>query len=121
MRTFVALSILCCAVALAATDTSLTPVAREDILFLAHFDESLLPEIGNSEGAILPTKITIGGQGFPLGDGRQEAVDLKGIGKCLTFGAEDNYNAREGTIQMWILPKWDLDSYAHCIFFQLVP
>ena len=101
---------------------NLVDVSSEDILYLNHFDTSIESAIGNDEGIKCTGKITTGNQGFPIQKkGRNEALDLNGIGKYLLLLQEQNFNVEQGTLQMWICPQWKNTAYGHCVFFQTVP
>ncbi|MBQ9337115.1 MAG: hypothetical protein IJS14_07465 [Lentisphaeria bacterium] len=98
-------------------------VAPENILFLAHYDQSTEPAAGNTENAQCLARITSGTKGFPFKNGDlQEALDANGYGKYHLMPGKGNFNPVKGTIQMWILPKWSTaKGEAHNAFFQLVP
>lgn len=99
----------------------LTAVSPEDILFLAHFDQRVEPDIGNFQGAYHTAKLSSGTKGFPFLNGaRQEALDLCRGKKVYLLPAKQNFDPEKGTLQMWVLPRWTA-GYAHCVFFQLVP
>ena len=118
MKKLILLSL--CAFGLTAAEP--VKVAPENVLFLAHYDQSTEPAAGNLENAQCPARITSGSAGFPFQNGsRQEALDLNGYGKYHLLPAKGNFDPRKGTIQMWILPKWSLAGEAHSVFFQFVP
>ena len=97
------------------------PVAPENVLFLAHYDQSTEPAAGNTENSRCPAQITRDGAGFPFKNGgRQEALDLNGRDKFHLLPAEGNYDPRTGTIQMWIQPRWPAGADQR-VFFQVVP
>ena len=101
---------------------NLVDVSSDDILYLNHFDVSLESALGNDDSMKCTSKITSGNQGFPIvKKGRNEALDLNGIGKYLLLLAEKNFDVEQGTLQMWVCPKWKNTAYGHCVFFQTVP
>ena len=71
---------------------NLVDVSSDDILYLNHFDVSLESALGNDDSMKCTSKITSGNQGFPIvKKGRNEALDLNGIGKYLLLLAEKNF------------------------------
>ncbi len=98
-------------------------IAPEDILFLAHFNSDLRPELGRHEGmTINQALITGGGSGYGFNDSvpRAEALDVCRDGKYLAFPAEGNFEGGRGTLQLFIKPQWRASGYNHCVFFKLV-
>lgn len=116
MKFFAALLLL----PLALCGAELVKVVPEDVLFLAHFDHSVKPEKGNSANAECLARLSSNNSGFPFGKGKQEALDLSRMGKLYYLDAQGNFSADSGTLQFWVLPKWNVAKYAHCVFFWLL-
>ena len=113
MKFFAALLLL----PLALCGAELVDVAPEDVLLLAHFDHSVKPEAGNAANAESLSRLSSNNSGFPFGKGKQEALDLSRMGKLYYLDAKGNFSADSGTLQFWVLPKWNVAKYAHCVLF----
>ena len=113
MKFFAALLLL----PLVLCGAELVKVVPEDVLFLAHFDHSVKPEKGNSANAECLARLSSNNSGFPFGKGKQEALDLSRMGKLYYLDAKGNFSADSGTLQFWVLPKWNVAKYAHCVLF----
>lgn len=98
----------------------LVKVAPEDVLMLAHFDHSVKLDKGNNENAECLSRLTSNNSGFPFGSGKQEALDLSRMGRIYYLPAKGNFDAASGTLQFWVLPKWNVAKYAHCVMFWLL-
>ncbi|NMA40926.1 MAG: hypothetical protein GX937_12210, partial [Lentisphaerae bacterium] len=98
-------------------------VAQEDILFLAHFNSDVTPEIGNADGMVVnQAQITAGSAGYPFADSvpRPAALDVCRSGKYVAFPAERNFLPSCGTLQFMVKPQWRAGGYNHCVLFKLV-
>ncbi|HQL88139.1 MAG: hypothetical protein BWX73_01002 [Lentisphaerae bacterium ADurb.Bin082] len=98
-------------------------VAQEDILFLAHFNADVTPEIGNADGMVVnQAQITAGAAGYPFADSvpRPAALDVCRGSKYVAFPAERNFLPSCGTLQFMVKPQWRAGGYNHCVLFKLV-
>ena len=99
----------------------LVKIAPEDILFLSHFNSSLMPEVGNAKNMACRSNITSGQKGFPFKDSapRAECLDVSVYRSFLALSGANNIDIRHGTLQFWIKPMWSQKDYVHAIFFKL--
>ncbi|MBO4491838.1 MAG: hypothetical protein J5944_10815 [Lentisphaeria bacterium] len=95
-------------------------VSPDEILFLAHFNASLKPEIGRTAGMEGTGELTSGSRGFPFRNSvpAPEALNLTIRDGFIVYPAMRNFDTRAGTLQMLIRPKWKA-GYNHCRFFSL--
>jgi hypothetical protein len=109
-----------CGISLALGNTPSTHAG--DLLFLAHFNQSIEPEVGNYDGMIRQAEITSQTLGYPFQDSvpRAEALNAGRRNSFLAFPAAGNFSTEAGTLQMLVKPQWRMDSYGHCVFFKLV-
>ncbi|MBE6357073.1 MAG: hypothetical protein E7058_08190 [Lentisphaerae bacterium] len=96
-------------------------VAPEDVLFLAHFNSSLKPEAGISEGIVEKTTVTTGNKGYPFKNSapRAEALDVSKRNQYAAFSAK-GFNVQEGTLQFFVQGKWGKKGHYNCVFFKLI-
>ena len=97
-------------------------VSTEEILFLAHFNGTVKPEIGNSDGMVVTAEPTSGKRGFIFGESvpQSEALDASLRNAFAAYPARGNFNPNAGTLQMLIKPLWKDGGYNHCIFFKVL-
>ncbi len=97
-------------------------VGSDDLLFLAHFNHTLTPEKGNSEGMINRAELTAGFKGYPFLDSvpGPEALNVHRGRRYLVFPVAGNFDVRQGTLQFMVQPQWGSDGYGHCVLFKLV-
>lgn len=118
MKRFILYSILFGATVFAAAPVH---VHTGEVLFLAHYNHSVSPDIGNSQGMIDSGAITGGKSGYPFKNSspQAEALNANGRDKYMAYPGEKNFDKNKGTLQMFVKGKWKQNAYAHCVFFKL--
>lgn len=108
--------------ALAVSAQQPAAINSSELLFLAHFNSSVTPEVGHSTDMVSQAEITSQASGYPFQDSvpRAEALNAGRRNSFLAYPAAGNFSTQAGTLQMLVKPQWRLDSYGHCIFFKLV-
>ncbi len=103
-----------------ADSPKLVEVLDSNVLFLAHFNRSLKPEIGNTENMAQQAVITSGKKGvvFSKSYPQPECADLSVYRSFLAYPGERNIDIKNGTIQFWIKPLWKRTGYVHSVFFK---
>ncbi len=118
-KTLFSLLFFCGALLLTAAEP--VAVKPQEILFLAHFNHSLTPEVGNGEGIINKGELTAGAKGVPFTNSAPtaEALNVAFNRRYVAYPAAGNVNTERGTLQMYIKGQWDPNKYSHCVFFKL--
>ena len=96
-------------------------VAPEDVIFLAHFNSSLKPEAGSSDGIVEKASVSTGNKGYPFKNSapRAEALDVTQRNHYAAFQAK-GFNTEEGTLQFFVQGKWGKKGHFNCVFFKLI-
>ena len=103
-----------------ADDIKPVKVSSKDVMFLAHFNSDVKPEIGNTTGMAYKAAITAGKKGFAFkgSSPRAECLNISTYRSFLAFPGKDNIDTEQGTLQLWLKPMWKETGYTHCVFFK---
>lgn len=95
-------------------------VSSKDVMFLAHFNSDVKPEIGNTAEMAHQAVITAGQKGFIFKDSspRAECLDISTYRSFLAFPGKGNIDIKQGTLQFWLKPMWGKKGYVHSVFFK---
>lgn len=101
--------------------------AKDDILFLAHFNQGLEPDIAKEPAVAASANVEINANaGFRFKKSIKSAagLDLTKRGSFVAYSAAGNFNPSQGTVQFWFKPsKWIMeprDRYSFARIFALV-
>ena len=97
-------------------------VNTEEILFLAHFNGTVKPEIGQTDGMVVTAEPTSGKRGFAFNNSvpQAEALNTALSNAFAAYPARGNFNPNAGTLQMLVKPLWKDGGYNHCVFFKVL-
>lgn len=110
VRRVIASSWLILACAGVSAEEQFARVDQGDVLFLAHFNRSLAPDLSRGKGTpnIYLAEITGGGEGYPFADSlpSAEALNLRSRSSWIAWPAAGHIDLNQGTVQFWIKPFW---------------
>jgi hypothetical protein len=95
-------------------------ISSKDVLFLAHFNNNVKPEIGNIKGMAYQATITSGARGVAFKNSfpRAECLDISTFRSFMALPGAGNINVKQGTLQFWVKPMWGRKGYIHSVFFK---